>query len=61
MVPSFQDEISIRPAETDFTLRLHGENNVHPGKGEQFPPGIYLQKTHRWPLILKYSQNDEIL
>ena len=45
MIPFWQNEISTRPAGTDltmaystnamdFTLRLHGEINFHPGKVE---------------------------
>ena len=31
-----QDEISTRPAETDFTLALHVEIKFRPGKAGQF-------------------------
>ena len=36
MIPACQDEISTRPAETDFTLRLHEEIKFRPGKAGQF-------------------------
>ena len=36
MIPACRDEISTRPAETDFTLRLHVENKFRPGKAGQF-------------------------
>ena len=36
MISASQDEISARPAETDFTLRLHVEIKLRPGKTGQF-------------------------
>ena len=45
MVPAFRDQILTRPAGTDFTLRLHGENNVHPGNGEQVSTWYLFTKT----------------
>ena len=36
MIPACWDKISIRPAETDFTLRLHVKINFRPGKVGQF-------------------------
>ena len=36
MIATCRDEISIRPAETDFTLRLHMEIKFGPGKAGQF-------------------------
>ena len=37
MIPASQDEISTRPAETDFTPRLHVEIiKFRPGKTGQF-------------------------
>ena len=36
MIPTCRDEISTRPAETDFTHRLHVEIKFCPGKAEQF-------------------------
>ena len=36
MFPACRDEISTRPAETDFTLRLHVEIKFRPGKAGQF-------------------------
>ena len=36
MIPACQGEIPTRPAETDFTLRLHVEIKIHPGKAGQF-------------------------
>ena len=36
MILASRDEISTRPAETDFTLQLHVEIKFHPGKAEQF-------------------------
>ena len=37
MIPACRDEISVRPAETDFTVRLHVEIKFRPGKAGQFP------------------------
>ena len=36
MIPACREETSTRPAETDFTLRLHAEINFRPGKAGQF-------------------------
>ena len=36
MIPPSRDEISTRPAEIDFTLRLHVEIQFRPGKTGQF-------------------------
>ena len=36
MIPACQDEISTRPAQIDFTLRLHVEIKFRPGKAGQF-------------------------
>ena len=36
MIPICRDEISTRPAGTDFTLRLHWGIKLHPGKVGQF-------------------------
>ena len=36
MIPACRDEISTRPVETDFTLRLHVEIKFRPGKVGQF-------------------------
>ena len=36
MIPGCRDEISTRPAETDFTLQLHVEIKFRPGKARQF-------------------------
>ena len=36
MIPACRDEISTRPAETDFTLRLYVEIKFRPGKAGQF-------------------------
>ena len=36
MIPFYRDEISICPAETDFTLRLHVEIKFRPGKAGHF-------------------------
>ena len=57
---TFRDEISTSPAGIDFTLRLHEEINFHPGKAGQVSRYL-LAKTHRFPLIWKCLQNDEIL
>ena len=32
MIPGCRDEISTRPADADFTLRLHAEIKFRPGK-----------------------------
>ena len=37
MIPACRVEISTRPAETDFTLQLHVEIKLRPGKA-----GLYL-------------------
>ena len=39
-----QQLLSMRPAETDFSLRLHGEINFHLSKAGQVFTGICLQK-----------------
>ena len=36
MIPACRNEISARPAETDFILRLHVEIKFRPGKARQF-------------------------
>ena len=36
MIPVCRDEISARPAGTDFSLRLHVEIKFRPGKAGQF-------------------------
>ena len=36
MIPVYRDEISARPAGTDFTLRLHVKIKFRPGKAGQF-------------------------
>ena len=36
MIPACKNEISTRPAEKDFTLRLHVEIKFRPGKAGQF-------------------------
>ena len=36
MIRACRDEISTRPAETDFTLQLHVEIKFCPGKAGQF-------------------------
>ena len=36
MIPVCRDEISTRPARTDFTLRLHVEIKSSPGKVLKF-------------------------
>ena len=36
MIPACRDEISTRPTETDFALRLHLEITFRPGKAGQF-------------------------
>ena len=61
MIPFCQDEISTRPSVTDFTLRLNGEINFHPGRNGQVSTWYLFKKTRRFPLIKKCSQNDEIL
>ena len=36
-----RDEISTRPAETDFTLQLHGKPIFTPARRDRFPLVIY--------------------
>ena len=36
MIPVCRDEISIRSAGTNFTIRVYAEIKYHPGKTEQF-------------------------
>ena len=36
IISAYRDEISTRPAKTDFTLRLHVEIKFRPGKARQF-------------------------
>ena len=43
MIPACRNEISTRPVETDFTLRLHMEIKFRPGKAGQ---------TSTWYLII---------
>ena len=45
------DEISTRPAGTDFTLRLHGQISFYPCKAGQVSTLYLFTKTHRFPLI----------
>ena len=40
MISACLDEISTRPDEADFTLRLHVEIKFRLGKRDSFPPGI---------------------
>ena len=41
IISACRDEVSTRPAETYFTLRLHVEIEFRPGKtGQSFPSGI---------------------
>ena len=42
MIPAYQDEISTRPAETDFILRLYVEIKFRPGKAEQLKLNFHL-------------------
>ena len=51
MIPFRSDEISTRPAGTDFTLRLHGEIIFYPCKAGQVSTLYLFTKTHRFPLI----------
>ena len=37
MILAWRNEISTRPAGTDFTLQLHVEIKFCPGKAGQFP------------------------
>ena len=45
MIPVCRDEIPTHPAGTDFTLRLHGEINFHPGKAGQVTTWCLFTKT----------------
>ena len=40
MIPSCRDEISTRPAETEFTLRLMWKLHSALARRDSFPPGI---------------------
>ena len=51
MIPFRRDEISTRPAGTDFTLRLHGEINFCPCKAGKVSTWYLFTKTHRFRLI----------
>ena len=42
MIPVCRDEISARPAGTDFTLRLHVEIKFRPARRDSFPLGLSL-------------------
>ena len=53
MILFCKDEISTRPAGTNFTLRLPGEISFHPGKGSRFPTGLCLQR----PIDSHWSKN----
>ena len=46
MIPACRDEISTRPAETDFTLRLHVEIKFRPGKVGQFSTWYLIRFTY---------------
>ena len=48
IIPFRWDEISTRPAGTDFTLRLHGEISFYPCKGGQVSTLYLLTKTQRF-------------
>ena len=43
MIQICRDEISTGPAGTDFTLRLNGEIEFHPGKTGQFSTWYQLR------------------
>ena len=43
MIPACRDEISTRPAETDFTLRVHVEIKFNPGKAGQFSTSYLIR------------------
>ena len=45
MISACFDEISTRPAETDFTLRLHVEIKFRPGKAGQFSTWYFIRFT----------------
>ena len=42
MIQACRDEISTRPAETDFTLRLNAEIKFRPGKAGQTSTWYFL-------------------
>ena len=44
MIPFCRDEISTRPAGTDFTLDYMKKSTFIPARQDSFPPGICLQK-----------------
>ena len=45
MISACRDEILTRPAETDFTLRLHMEIKFHSGKAGQFSTWYLIRFT----------------
>ena len=51
MILICRNEISTRPAGTDFSLQLHGEIKFHPGKVRQVSTWYLFKKPHRFPLI----------
>ena len=51
MNPFCRDEISTRPAGTDFIIQLHWEINFHPGKAGQVFTWYLFTKTRKFPLI----------
>ena len=51
MMSFCRNEISTRPAGTDFTLRLHEEINFHTGKLGQVSTWYLFPKTHRFQSI----------
>ena len=45
MIQACRDEVSTHPAETDFTLRLHVEIKLCPGKAGQFSTWYLIKFT----------------
>ena len=61
MILFYLDEISAHPVRTDLTQQLLMETNFHPDRVGQVSTRYLFTRRHRFPLIKKCSQNDEIL
>ena len=60
MIPVCRDEISTRPAGTDFTLRLHVEIKFRPGKAGHFSTwhlqgGDYMIPVGRDEILSRFA------
>ena len=58
MIPVYQDEISTRPAGTDFMLLLHVEIEFPPSKAGEFPPDLFQTCIHFLSIFLRKQLNN---